>query len=199
MINFLTFSPRRNSKITQPNTKLLLLFCLLFNGLISGVIYAKNTQALGLFSGLIGQWSIDDYSLNAKGEWQPAGGADWHFYPILNGTAIQDDWISPSMSKPAPAQGRQFGTNIRIYNQKEKRWHMAWIANTGQKVESFKAIEQDGKIIMLGHYQGANTRITFFDINQNSFSWMMERETHANTKDKKIWQTIYKIQGTRVE
>ena len=139
------------------------------------------------------------FSLDAKGEWQPAGGADWNFYPVLNGTAIQDDWISPSLSKPAPEQGRQYGTNIRIYNQQEKQWHMAWMANTGQKVETFTAVEEEGKIIMRGNYQGRNTRITFFDISKTNFFWTMEWEIKSEENKETTWQTVYKIEGTRIK
>ena len=75
---------------------------------------------------------------------------------------------------------------------------MAWIANTGQKVETFKAIEIDNKIVMLGKYQGKDTRITFFDITKKNFSWTMEVSSVSKTDEKReSWKVIYKIQGTR--
>ena len=78
---------------------LLVLFTSLTN---SANAFDNKSNPLGLFSSLIGEWAIEDFSLSNNGDWQPAGGADWNFYPILNGAAIQDDWISPSMDKPEP-------------------------------------------------------------------------------------------------
>ena len=172
---------------------------------------------LGLFQPLIGNWSIEDYQLDKQGKWQPAGGADWNFYSILDGSAVQDDWIAPSLSKPAPSAGRQYGTNIRILNKDTKEWQMAWMSNTGKKVENFTAKEVDGKIVMRGLYQGSETRITFFDISDSQFSWIMEvaknndtnrdksssdkKQLNKNASDKNVlgqWKTIYKIKGTKV-
>lgn len=187
------------SKASQQTIKFFILLTLIVNGLVVKTLVAEEKNPLGLFNNLIGNWRIADYSLNPDGEWQAAGGADWNFYPILNGTAIQDDWIAPSLNKPAPEQGRQFGTNIRIFNQKNKQWHMAWMANTGQKVDTFKATEKDGKIIMMGDYQGKSTRITFFDFKPNNFSWTMETENQQQASEKATWKVIYKIEGTRVK
>ena len=189
------------SRVTQllaVKSKLILLLVLFISSVTTTPIYTEENKPLGLFGELVGNWRISDYSLDTKGEWQPAGGADWNFYTVLNGTAIQDDWISPSLSEPAPEQGRQYGTNIRIFNQQEKTWHMAWMANTGKKVETFKAIEKEGKIIMRGNYQGRNTRITFFNITNSNFSWTMEWEIKSEGQEESTWKTVYKIEGTRI-
>ena len=156
----------------------------------------KRDNPLGLFKSLIGEWSIEDYSLTKEGKWQSAGGADWNFYSVLNGAAIQDDWIAPALDKPAPESGRQFGTNIRIYNPKTQEWEMAWMANTGKKVDTFKAKEFKDKIVMHGDYQGNPTRITFFNISKNQFSWTMEVDA-SRQKNSPKWNTVYKIEGTR--
>ncbi|TQV87243.1 hypothetical protein [Aliikangiella coralliicola] len=157
---------------------------------------AKPQSQLGLFEPLLGNWRIEDFQLDAKGQWQPAGGADWNFYSILNGAAIQDDWIAPSLSKAAPKQGRQFGTNIRIYNPAKKQWEMAWMSNNGKKVDTFIAKEKDGKIIMQGIFGGKNTKITFYDISEKTFLWKMEQENTADNKTKN-WKVVYKIKGTK--
>ncbi len=64
---------------------------------------------------LVGHWEIKDQSLGKDGKWVDGPGANWNFYWILGGSAIQDDWISPGYKTPAPEKGRQFGTNIRIF------------------------------------------------------------------------------------
>lgn len=179
----------------------LLKYCLITTSLLFSLNSVAQTKQsnhqsnpLGLFAQLVGKWKIADQSLTKDGKWQAGNGADWNFYSILNGAAIQDDWISPSLSQPEPETGRQFGTNVRIYNAKKKQWEMAWASNTGQKIDTFTAVEKNGSIIMQGVFGGANTKITFYDIKTKRFSWKMERQT-----DKDTWLEIYRIEGTRVE
>lgn len=143
---------------------------------------------------LLGHWQIKDSTLNPQGEWQVGQGASWHFYTILNGHAIQDDWIAPPLSQAEPAGGRQYGTNIRIYNPKENRWEMAWASVKGQKVDTFIAVEHEGKIIMTGDFNGQPSRITFYDIKANSFAWKLEFQQADDTSS---WTEVYRITGTR--
>ncbi|MEZ5473284.1 MAG: hypothetical protein R3E90_16060 [Marinicella sp.] len=145
-----------------------------------------------VMSELIGNWKVEDSSVNAQGEWQTGQGASWHFYPILNGHAIQDDWISPPLTQAEPANGRQYGTNIRIFNPKENRWEMAWASVKGQKVDTFVATEQDRKIIMTGLFNGQNSRITFYDIKKDSFNWKLEFQ-----QSDQSWHEVYRIKGKR--
>lgn len=152
----------------------------------SKVITMENT----LFNKMIGQWKIKDWSLNKEGKWQEANGADWSFYKILNGNAIQDDWISPSMD--VKTDKRQFGTNIRIYNPKKAQWEMAWMASTGQKLDTFTAVEYKDKVVMSGFYAGANSKITFYNMTSQSFEWKLELEQ----KDK-TWLEVYRIKGVK--
>jgi hypothetical protein len=94
-------------------------------------------------------------------KWQPAGGAQWKFYWILGGTAIQDDWISPAPDKPAPKVVRQYGSNIRIFNAKLKRWEMAWAANNGGEIDTFNAVAE-GKSVVMSGFSTARTRVLHF-------------------------------------
>ncbi|WP_444994785.1 hypothetical protein [Aliikangiella sp. IMCC44359] len=186
--------------------KQLTILILLLSGLTNYAIAFENKHPetninkspLGLFKPLLGNWRIKDFQLDKNGQWQPAAGADWNFYSILNGSAIQDDWISPSLTQPAPKKGRQYGTNIRIYNPEKKQWQMAWIANTGKKVETFIAEEKNGQIIMRGNYIGTNTRITFYNISSKNFSWKMEQEVSKKNQNSATWKTVYKIEGTKI-
>lgn len=145
-----------------------------------------------LMKNLLGEWVISDSSLDKQGQWQAGKGASWHFYTILNGQAIQDDWIAPALDQPEPETGRQFGTNIRIYNPKENRWEMAWASVKGQKVDTFTAIEHDGAIIMSGQFNGQTSRITFYDIKTNNFAWKLELQ-----QPNELWLEVYRINGTR--
>jgi len=173
---------------------------LLFLWLLTGPVQAAEPEGLSehvrnsLSSQLLGHWQISDQSLDANGDWQPGPVADWHFYPILNGHAIQDDWISPPASEAEPANGRQYGTNIRIYNPQQQRWELAWASVKGQQIDTFEATEQQGRIVMTGEFNGRSSRITFFAITAASFHWKLEFE---NPEDSS-WQEVYRIQGQRL-
>lgn len=143
---------------------------------------------------LLGHWQIQDSTKSADGQWQAGAGASWHFYPILNGHAVQDDWISPPLDQPAPTDGRQYGTNIRIFNQAENRWEMAWASIKGQQVDTFIATETADAIIMTGEFNGQNSRITFFHVEPTHFSWKLEFELTPE-----VWTEVYRIEGTRPE
>ena len=140
----------------------------------------------------IGDWEIKDWGLVKQGQWQAGQGADWNWYKILDGQAIQDDWIAPSLSQPTGSGKRQYGTNIRIYNPKKKQWEMAWMSSNGKKLDTFSAKEHQNKIVMTGFYAGSNSRITFFNISANSFDWKLEMQQ----KDQS-WLESYRIKGIR--
>ncbi|MBV1907910.1 MAG: hypothetical protein KUG78_01230 [Kangiellaceae bacterium] len=158
-------------------------------------ISPQAPEELMQFGRLVGKWKIRDQSLDEKGNWQDGAGADWNFYWILGGNAVQDEWISPGMTESTREKGRQFGTNIRTYNPKTKKWEMIWTANTSRKIESFSATGSDDSMVMEGFYNGSQTRITFYNITNSRFSWKMEKNNNA----KKEWQPIYKIEALKID
>ena len=147
------------------------------------------------FGQLVGDWKIKDYSLNPQGKWLEGNGANWNFYWILGGTAIQDDWISPSLDKPEPDKGRQYGTNIRIYNPKQGQWDMAWASNSGAKIDTFSAREKNRQLIMRGLFNGRDSKITFFDITATHFSWKLEQKNVSSGE----WSKVYRIEASRIK
>jgi hypothetical protein len=167
------------------------------------LVFAKNSKhsinplappETKQYAPLLGNWEITDFSLDKEGKWQPGSGADWNWYTILDGQAIQDDWIQPSLNEKVELGKRQYGTNIRIYNPKKKKWDQIWTSSGSKKFDQFTAVEKDGAIIMRGFYAGNESRITFFNIQTNSFEWKMEFQSKEN---KSIWKEVYRIQGKR--
>ena len=71
----------------------------------------KNRDIFGKF---LGKWklkltifSFDGSSKNHKGE--------WHFFRILQGRAIQDIWIIPSLNGEGDSY-HEFGTTVRMFD-----------------------------------------------------------------------------------
>ncbi len=84
----------------------------------------------------------------------------WRWYFILDGHAIQDDWIKLEEGNRAVV-----GTNIRIFNPEEEQWQMAWIDTTNRRLATFTAVSEGDTIVMTGHNaQGRMVRNTFSNI-----------------------------------
>lgn len=127
-----------------------------------------ETEMLGQ---LAGTWNATQSILNRDGSWGDEKHAIWKWYYILDGHAIQDDWITiDSLNNQSIA-----GTNIRIYNPEEKEWHMAWIDKTNRRLAAFTAINENGTIIMEGtNAKGRQIKNIFFNITDNEFDWKQE-------------------------
>lgn len=148
---------------------------------------------------MIGKWRTTEEGLKPDGSgWQASNGADWHFYHTLNGWAVQDEYYSPPLDTEVDDPNkRQMGTNIRIFDPESKQWIMAWATKAGKRVDIYTATSTDNKIVMLGRpgNTGKYRRITFFDMQENSFEWTLEFSDDGETG----WMTVYKIHGKRVD
>jgi hypothetical protein len=83
-----------------------------------------------LYEPLIGSWSVRavDY-LDDGSKREDAG--EWHFGYVLEGRAVQDVWILPSRSRrtpDTPKEYNRYGTSIRSFHPKKKRWELTWSA-----------------------------------------------------------------------
>ena len=133
----------------------------------------RETLQLGQ---LVGIWEARQVKRNRDGTWSnDTTRAEWRWYYILDGHAIQDDWIAfTAGSELAPAT-QAVGTNIRIYNPQEQQWYMAWIDKTSRRLATFTATNENGDVVMTGHNaQGRLIRNTFSNLTQQSFDWTQE-------------------------
>ena len=141
---------------------------------------------------LVGTWDIDQLIINKDGNWgERKRHAIWKWYYILDGHAIQDDWILvDSLNNQHVA-----GTNIRIYNPEEKQWYMAWIDKTVRRLATFTATNDSGTVVMDGHNaKGQRIKNIFYNIKKNEFDWRQD----WTFDDGKSWITVTKIHGTRI-
>lgn len=132
-----------------------------------------ETEQLGQ---LVGIWEATKTIRNRDGTWSKQGTkAEWRWYYILYGHAIQDDWLELSRSNDGTEIRELVGTNFRIYNPDEKQWHMAWIDKNNRRLATFTAVNEDDKIIMTGHNaRGQPVKNTFLNITRDAFDWKQE-------------------------
>ncbi|KAA3613108.1 MAG: hypothetical protein D8M58_12430 [Calditrichaeota bacterium] len=127
-----------------------------------------------LLSQLFGEWDAYQVKRNKDGSWSSdTTHSAWRWYSILDGHAIQDDWIT--ISPGWTPERKIVGTNIRIYNAKEKQWHMAWIDKTNRRTATFTAKNENDTVIMSGkNAMGRDVKITFYNFTKETFDWKQE-------------------------
>ena len=139
-------------------------------------VHADAPPAMKVLTQLFGDWDAFSVSRNRDGTWSnDTIQAEWRWYSILDGHAIQDDWLKFVETDGSAPELVIVGTNIRIYNAKENRWDMAWIDSNNHKLLTFTAENGDNTVTMSGqNAAGRETRNTFFDISANEFHWKQE-------------------------
>ncbi|XOV80022.1 MAG: hypothetical protein ACFHVJ_03460 [Aestuariibacter sp.] len=164
---------------------------LFFAAMASSTIHPSAPPETKQFSSMLGIWQIQDFQKQHDGSWQQGLGATWEWHTILDGYAIQDNWIAPVASQEGKVIRYRHGTNIRVYNPKKQQWEMAWISSTGLQVDTFTAKKVDNAIVMRGIFSGSDSKITFFDMEATSFKWKLELLAGGQ------WQEVYRIKGTK--
>jgi hypothetical protein len=164
---------------------------------VAGNVAPNAPPELGHLKLIIGQWSTREESLKQDGSgWQPSKGADWDFFWAFDGWGIQDNYTSPPKSEHLDDESkRQRGTNLRVYNTGEEKWVLTWLTPNSTAPQNFTATTTLNSMIMLSDEpdaRGNHHRITFFDIQEQSFEWKLEW-----SQDQKKWTEVYRIHGTK--
>ena len=172
--------------------KTVIIAALIIN---SSLIVAETQNGeVKLLDRLMGTWVAKGLSMNPDGTWQTdTTTSTWIWYPILKEKAIQDDWYQGTTPDKL-AEATSMGTNIRVYNEEEKKWYMAWIDTLNYKSLSFTATEENNKLTMEGHNaQGREIRNVFSNVNESSFDWVQQ----WTFDDGKTWIDVAKIWCTK--
>ena len=145
---------------------------------------------LAQFGRYIGNWTIEDSTLNQDGQtWTDGPGAQWNFACIGNGTAIQDFWLTPDGN---------VGTNLRTYNSETTSWDIAWAINTQPGFAHITAKRDEHNNLVM-HYKNPLPdplrRITFFPPDSDGWNWTLEFSTDGGD----TWFEVYRIRATRSE
>ncbi|MEJ2130117.1 MAG: hypothetical protein P8Y95_00455 [Gammaproteobacteria bacterium] len=155
------------------------------------------------FAPLLGTWEISQRTLK-RGATDPSDPAswivseypkEWRFYTILNGHAVQDDFISPASWVDVPESQRSYGTNIRVFNEKKGKWEMAWISSTAREVWKFTATSKEGEIVMRSVDLDPPRRNFFHSFEKDAFSWRQEWTFDGG----ETWVPVVYIEAKRVK
>lgn len=125
------------------------------------------------FARLVGSWAgaYRDFENGVE----RTGEMEMHLSWVLDGRAVQDVWIVPSLSSRAPDQARAgdiFGATMRIYDPAIEAWRMFWF-NPAQPYVRAELIGRrvGDDIVQIGAYGDTAIKWVFSEITSNSFVW----------------------------
>jgi len=127
------------------------------------------------FGFLVGAWSCKTRGMDPDGTMQDGPDASWTGYYILDGWAIQDDWVSPGQD------GKLFrGTNVRSFNPQIGKWDNRWLPSGSLQWKYFEAEKVGETMVMTGEgtdgtEQSFLDRNTFHEIETDSWKWRKDR------------------------
>jgi hypothetical protein len=128
------------------------------------------------FAFLIGTWDCTTRFMKPDGSGFNEGEGTWTGYWILGGWAIQDDWKSPR-----PDGGFNWGTNIRSFNPRTRKWDNRWLATGSLQWLYYEAEKKGETMVMIGGRgrDGAGRdyvdRNVFHEIGPDSWKWRKDR------------------------
>lgn len=136
----------------------------------------KPEKNLDLYGRFVGEWDFVWYNPQDNSDEKVKG--EWIFSYVLQGTAVQDLFICPSVAerKANPRDYMEYGTTIRFpLNDGSDKWHILYASDNGHKADRLIAEEIDGDIIQTGiNYDSEDTTLwqwNFRNITADYFRW----------------------------
>ncbi len=157
-------------------------------GLISSVPESVPAE-VAKWGKLVGNWDIIVEMIGEDGNVAQSFDAEWNWFYIMNGLAIQDVFILPKRAENIEPSNYFIGTGIRIYDENSKTWQTSWIDTSTKRIELREAISTDQDIVIIHHTSdGDKLRYTYYDINDESFKWKQESADEGGSW--KVTQTV---------
>jgi hypothetical protein len=148
-------------------------------------------QGADLYDALLGSWDLDVVEYFPEGE-RRVGTGEWHFARVLEGRAVQDVLVIPSIAKRSAESklqpGDTYGTTVRVFRPESGTWAVTWFNPvTGLEVRVI-ARREGSEIVQVGSQaDGTPFRWIFSELSSHSFRWRREVSyDHGKSWDLKI-------------
>jgi len=143
--------------------------------LVSPNPHPATYEKLRPYESLIGDWDFDWVGQDQDGTKMEVPG-EWFFSWILEGRAIQDNWICPSlaMRNSGKYPAGQYGTTIRFYDPDHDRVKVVWFGAINVQLYVFNVSFTDDQIIqqeILSEQKPNLAKWVFSNIKPESFKW----------------------------
>jgi hypothetical protein len=145
-------------------------------------------ESADLYGWLVGSWDLEVLRYRAADVRSQKIRGEAHFAWVLEGRALQDVWIMPSISGRSPESDRtnnMYGTTLRIWDPTAQNWRIRWINPVSGHEERQTGRRVGDEIVQIGaRPDGTPTRWRFSEITHDSFHWIGE----ALEPDGKTWK-----------
>jgi hypothetical protein len=130
-------------------------------------------DALMLFGQFVGSWDVEATYFDHDGGVTASPSGEWHFGWVLQGRAIQDVLIMPSLEeRRAGVPAREYGSSFRMYDARTDTWRVIWFAPVFGAVVDLTARRAGDEIVLEGSEpDGALHRWVFSGIESDGFVW----------------------------
>jgi hypothetical protein len=128
-----------------------------------------------IFGQFIGKWNFDLKIFDPNEKVIELEGS-WIFERILKGNCIQDIWMVPLQnSKKNENNFYEYGTSIRHYNPKTRKWKVTWIGPIQNQYFIFDVEYKNNEIhLKLINHDNLKMRWVFYDMGEKTFQWKSE-------------------------
>lgn len=172
------------------NHILLFLFLLPFSFPVNAQYSIDELQPEQYFDFWVGEWELSWTDNEGK-----EGKGINVIEKILDGKVIQEHFES--------TEGKQKGykgTSVSVYNPQRRSWHQAWADNQGGYINLRGSFDGSKRIFQTEPRtapQGGTiiSRMVFYDITENSFTWDWE----SSTDKGETWVLNWRIYYSRVQ
>jgi len=146
-----------------------------FEALIKKKINPVIPNENDLFGQFIGEWEFNMEVHETDGSTKEFNG-NWLFKKILQGRAIQDVWMVPTLEWSNNNGGfYEYGTSIRSFDFKTKKWKVTWVGPIQNQHFEFDVEHINNEIQMqLINHNELQMKWVFYDIKTNMFQWRSE-------------------------
>ena len=126
------------------------------------------------------------------------GPMEVHFAWALEGRAVQDTWLAPTLEASPALRNRlkrnMYGTTIRVFDPVAKVWRAQWLNPVSGVHCTLIGRRVGDDIVQMGFWQDRPQRWRFCNITENAFFW----QAHSLDDDGETWRLITEFRMQRV-
>ncbi|MCA6074256.1 hypothetical protein [Fulvivirga sedimenti] len=155
-----------------------------------GMIHPDAPIQTADFAPMLGVNTCISVVRNPDGTWQDSLKMIWTFKYIMNGSAVQDEVFS---------ENNRYAGSIRKYNSDSAKWFVTYYSSaslppyphwTGNKQENGDIVLHRPQPSPQG--QAGDSRLTFYEIGENSFNWIGEWVSENGSVIYPFWKIFCK-------
>jgi hypothetical protein len=157
--------------------------------------HPSRREGLMQFGQFVGTWDVQVRFFDPGGARVYDEPGVWSFGWVLDGLAVQDVLVYPSLQPRADGtRERRMGSTLRAYEPQTDTWRIFWVGASSGIVLDLRARAQGAELLIEGlDADGGRLRWMFTEVTPDSFQWKGFKSTDAG----KSWYLEQEMLGRR--